>query len=86
MVEPNAVDYYDDIEDYPDEQTIPRDPKVDQAIERLRQFFDASPQRLFYSTQIETSLERELFHWITGRALLELGNSRIANTDICGAN
>src|SRR5207249_2133990 len=70
------MDYYEEIEDYPHEETRPRDPKVDQAIERLHAFFDASPQRVFYSIQIETSLEREFFHWITGRALLELGDSR----------
>lgn len=69
------MDDYDDFESYEQEEERPRDPVIDQAIERLRGFFDASPQRLFYSTQIETSLEREFFHWITGRALLELGNA-----------
>jgi len=53
----------------------PRDPVLDQAIERLRAFFSASPERLFYSTQIETAVEGEFFHWIIGRGLLELGNS-----------
>src|SRR5207247_9707760 len=33
-------------------------------------------RRLSYSTQIETSLEREFFHWITGKGLLELANRR----------
>lgn len=65
---------YDDHDDYEEEER-PRDPAIDQAIERVRTFFDAAPQRLFYSTQIETSLEREFFHWITGKALLELGNA-----------
>ena len=54
----------------------PPDPAVNLAIPRLRFFFEASPQRLFYSTQIETSLEREFFHWIAGKALLQLGNAR----------
>lgn len=67
---------YDDFSNYGDEEERPRDPAVDQAIERLRGFFDASSQRLSYSTQIETSFEREFFHWITGKALLELGNSQ----------
>jgi hypothetical protein len=44
-----------------------------QAKERFSRLFDDNPQRLFYSTQIETSFEREFFHWITGRALLEMG-------------
>jgi hypothetical protein len=39
-------------------------------------FFDQSPQRVFYSTQIETTLEREFFHWITGKGLLELAEAR----------
>ena len=53
----------------------PRDPVLDQAIERLRSFFTDASSRLFYSTQIETTLEREFFHWIVGRGLLELGNA-----------
>lgn len=52
-----------------------RDAAVDTAIERLRTFFEESPHRLFYSTQIETMLEREFFHWITGKALLELATA-----------
>lgn len=54
----------------------PRDPAVDAAIERLRALFEESPRRLFYSTQIETSLEREFFHWITGKGLLELAEAK----------
>ena len=68
-------DYYD-IAELQEEELRPRDPAIDDAIERLQAFFEASPQRLFYSTQIETSLEREFFHWIVGKALLELGNTR----------
>ncbi|MBI4204167.1 MAG: hypothetical protein HY527_04000 [Betaproteobacteria bacterium] len=67
---------YDEFGDYREEEERPRDPAVDHAIERLRSFFKESPQRLFYSTQIETALEREFFHWITGKALLELGNAQ----------
>jgi hypothetical protein len=59
-----------------DDQVRSSDPAVERATERLRAFFDSAPQRLFYSTQIQTALEREFFHWITGRALLELGNAR----------
>jgi len=68
-------DYYD-IAELQEEQHRPRDPAIDDAIERLHTFFEAAPQRLFYSTQIETSLEREFFHWIVGKALLELGDTR----------
>jgi hypothetical protein len=70
------VDDYYDIAELQEEEHRPRDPAIDNAIERLHTFFEASPQRLFYSTQIETSLEREFFHWIVGKALLELGDTR----------
>jgi hypothetical protein len=71
----SAVDEYED--GAQTRQVRPRDPAVERAMERLRAFFDSAPQRLFYSTQIQTALEREFFHWITGRALLELGNARV---------
>lgn len=61
--------------DHEEVEERPRDPAIDAAIGTLRAFFDASPQRLFYSTQIETFLEREFFHWITGKALLELAEA-----------
>jgi hypothetical protein len=59
------------------EEERPRDVAIDAAIARVRTFFAQSPHRLFYSTQIETSLEREFFHWITGKALLELSAGTI---------
>lgn len=65
---------YDDDFDQPEEEQ-PRDPAIDQAAERLGAFFNSSSDRLFYSTQIETTLEREFFHWITGKALLELAEA-----------
>ncbi len=58
-----------------DEPEPPRDPALDPAISRLLSLFDSSRTRLFYSTQLETFLERDFFHWITGRALLELATS-----------
>lgn len=66
----------DTLSDLPEEESRPRDPVLDLAIARLRTFFDAAPERLFYSTQIETPLEREYFHWITGRGLLELAEAQ----------
>jgi hypothetical protein len=65
---------YEDHDEPPYEQ--PRDAAIDRAIERLRAFFKESPQKLYYSTQIETTLEREFFHWITGKALLEMADAR----------
>src|SRR2546425_2847775 len=58
-----------------EEEERPRDVAIDAASARVREFFAQSPRRLFYSTQIETSLEREYFHWITGKALLELSSA-----------
>lgn len=61
-------------EDIPGEER-PRDEAIDAAAPRILQIFEASPSRVFYSTQIETQLERDVFHWITNKALLELGNA-----------
>ena len=44
---------YEEPEENERAEEQPRDPVLDQAIERLRAFFSASPERLFYSTQIE---------------------------------
>lgn len=66
---------YDDWEELDElERDRPRDAAIDEAIPHVRGIFDASPVRVFYSTQIETLLERQYFHWITGKALLELAN------------
>ncbi|MDP2825622.1 MAG: hypothetical protein Q8O52_23425 [Sulfuritalea sp.] len=53
----------------------PRDEAIDAAAPRILQIFNDAPSRVFYSTQIETQLEREIFHWITNKALLELANA-----------
>ena len=65
----------DDYDDFAPSEP-PRDAVIDAALPRVMQVFEASPARVFYSTQIETQLEREFFHWITNKALLELGNAR----------
>src|SRR6185369_7392187 len=65
----------DEYEDYPDSQP-PRDSAIDDALPRVQRIFEDSPNRVFYSTQIETRLEREFFHWITNKALSELANGR----------
>jgi hypothetical protein len=64
-------------EDFDGEQVLerPRDEAIDAAAPRILQIFDAAPSRVFYSTQIETQLERDIFHWITNKALLELANA-----------
>ena len=65
----------DDYDDFAPSEP-PRDAVIDAALPRVMQVFETSPARVFYSTQIETQLEREFFHWITNKALLELGNAR----------
>lgn len=60
----------------PEAEERPPDPAVEIAIGRLQAFFEASPKQLFHSIRIQTALEREFFHWITGKALLELASSR----------
>jgi len=78
-------DYF--YEDEAEEPKRPRDPVLDQAMARVQELFNAEPDRLFHSTQIETTLEREFFHWITGRALLEIAQSggvRKRTTTIAG--
>lgn len=64
----------DDYDDFAESEP-PRDAVIDQALPQVRQVFEDAPSRVFYSTQIETTLEREFFHWITNKALLELGNA-----------
>jgi hypothetical protein len=61
--------------DYEDPDGRSRDVAIDSAIGRLLAFFEEFPQQLFYSTQIETRFEREFFHWIIGKGLLELANA-----------
>lgn len=62
-----------DYDDFPESEP-PRDSAIDEALPRVLQMFRDSPTQVFYSTQIETRLERDYFHWITNKALSELGN------------
>lgn len=64
-------DFYEDQQQYKKS----RDPILDVAMAGLQQLFARSPEKLFYSTQIQTSFEREFFHWIIGRGLLELAQA-----------
>ncbi|CFU07195.1 hypothetical protein [Burkholderia pseudomallei] len=67
-------DPYLDVE--PDEEERPRDAKIDEAKLAILDVFEREPQRVFYSVQIETRLEREYFHWITNKGLSELAQER----------
>ena len=66
----------DDWEDEPEPPVEkPRDQEIDRATESVLKLIEARPQRVFYSTEIETHLEREHFHWIAAKALLETGRA-----------
>ncbi len=64
-----------DYREYEEPDERPRDKAIDAAAPRVLKIFEDSPTRVFYSTQIETQLEREFFHWITNKALLETANA-----------
>lgn len=53
-------------------QEHPRDAKIDQAKKSVRVLLDANSASVFYIKQLQVLLEREFFHWITGRAVGEL--------------
>jgi hypothetical protein len=55
---------------------LPRDTKIDEAKPRIMRIFEQYPAQVFYSTQIETTLEKEFFHWITNKALVELADEK----------
>jgi hypothetical protein len=60
----------------------PRDAKIDEAKAALMQtLFDAHPNAVFYQRQIEVRLERDFYHWITVRALVELVEEDRIRTD-----
>lgn len=71
-----SIDYSDYYE-AEDEEEPKRDLKIDQAKVVIAEIFDSEPNRVFYSVQIETRLEREFFHWITNKALKELTEENV---------
>lgn len=50
----------------------PRDPKIEEAKKTLLAHFEANPRAVYYEHQLEVILERQFYHWITGKALHEL--------------
>lgn len=63
-------EHYDYFEEEEPEPT--RDLKIDEAKIVIAEIFNQEPERVFYSVQIETRLERDFFHWITNKGLKEL--------------
>jgi len=68
------VETFDDYAEEPEEGERPRDPRVDEAKEVLREFFRAHRDRVFYLRQVAVLFERRFFHWITSKALDELAS------------
>jgi hypothetical protein len=71
-------------EEEPEEEEVerPRDPKTDEAKEKVRELIEKDRDRVFYQRQIEVLLEKELFHWITVRALVELSEEGAVKTEL----
>ena len=59
----------------------PPDPKQELARKDLTVFFAEHKDQVFYSRQIEILYEREYFHWITNRALRELEEGGLINSE-----
>ncbi len=66
-------DYYDG-EEEPQPPPLPRDPEIDTA-KRLvmEKLFNEEAAGIYYQRQIVVLLESEVFHWITAKAVRELG-------------
>src|SRR5574341_2536489 len=76
---------YDDYYDFADEAEArerPRDPKTDEAKGKVLDLFKKQSDRVFYQRQVEVLLERDIFHWITIRALNELIEERAIRTEL----
>jgi hypothetical protein len=58
--------------DLPEPEEVRIDPVEEQAKAKLREFFNANPERVFFSRQLEVQFEGEFFHWVTNRALRHL--------------
>lgn len=63
---------FNDYNDYYDVEEWPRDVKIDEAKESLKDFFNKNPENVFYIKQLEVMYEKQFFHWITAKAIREL--------------
>jgi hypothetical protein len=77
-------DDFDEWEYWPDEEEAerPRDPKTDEAKGKILELFEQNPRRVFYQRQVEVLLEKEIFHWITVRALDEMIEERAVASEL----
>ncbi len=68
---------YDDeellYEPEPEEVESPRDVKIDEAKHTLmEELFGKEHRKVFYGQQVRVLFEKDFYHWITGKALIEL--------------
>lgn len=72
-----AYSHWEDPDREPDyqeaEEERPRDPYVDVAKASLREFFEHERHQVFYKRQLAVMFEDSFYHWVTDRALSELG-------------
>lgn len=61
-----------DIEEREQAEEFPRDGYIDKAKDSLKVFFTHNAESVFYQRQLEVMFEKDYFHWITVKALVEL--------------
>ncbi len=59
----------------------PPDPAQEIARKKLQAFFEARPEEVFFSRQLEVQNENEFFHWITNRAIKNLVDDGVIRTE-----
>jgi len=72
---------WDDPENDAEIAQYERDEKIDEALTAILEFFSQNRASVFYERQLTVIFERSYFHWITVKALLELGRSGSINTE-----
>jgi hypothetical protein len=62
----------EDVEDLGGQEDSPPDPKAEEAVSHLRDFFGTHKEAVYFSRQLEVMHEDRWFHWITNRGLARL--------------
>lgn len=58
------------------------DPRQEEAVTALQLLFEKSPERVFFSRQLEVLHEGTWFHWVTNRAVRDLVDRGIVNSAV----
>lgn len=64
-----------------EEYLRPPDPKQEEARTHLEKFFEDHKEDVFFSRQLEVQNEARYFHWVTNRAISELKDSGLINSE-----